>query len=372
MKKIFAGLTALAIAGAMAGAVPFAAGSLFDTSVKASAEETKQESLERFLSSGFANFDPDYIKSIIQDILLENNPDLSEFKMTIDGKVATVSVLPTSDNSGDFVYTAGTKTITVPVSIETDAETGEPRVIADGVRVTGNTPEGVLFVGQSWGKLCIVPDPDNMPEPKPTTGNTDVLYGVDPAYTVTIPASVDVTGGDQVTSIGFSDVVLENGQSIIVKLTDTANEHTPNATDFKLMSADNSPVIYNIKKGTENVKLGGEAAKFTYNGTTSEGAQELTITRPLSVVFAGSYKDTLTFTISVENKPTELSATVDGVTFTYHEGDNWGTIAENNANIENRNGYIFSGGYTLFKNGRYVKSEHEFDPNATDYSWEAD
>ena len=110
MKKIFAGLTALAIAGAMAGAVPFAAGSLFDTSVKASAEEA-YKTLEGLISSEFANFDPEYIKSIIQDILLENNPDLSEFKMTIDGKVATLLVQPTSDYSGDFTYTAGTITI---------------------------------------------------------------------------------------------------------------------------------------------------------------------------------------------------------------------------------------------------------------------
>ena len=85
--------------------------------------------------------------------------------------------------------------------------------------------------------------------------------------------------------------------------------------------------------------------------------------------FSGSYSDTLTFTVSVKKT---LTATISGVTFTYQEGDNWGTIAENNNNIENQNGYIFSGGYTLFKNGKYVKSEHEFDPNATDYTWEAD
>ena len=374
MKKIFAGLTALAIAGAMAGAVPFAAGSLFDTSVKASAEEA-YKTLEGLISSEFANFDPEYIKSIIQDILLENNPDLSEFKMTIDGKVATLLVQPTSDYSGDFVYTAGGTTITVPVSIETDAETGDQRVIADGVRVTGNTPEDVLFGAGSWSNSTkIKPDPDNMPEPKPTTGNTDVLYGVDPAYTVTIPASVDVTNGNKVTSIGFSDVVLENGQSIIVKLTDTANVHTDGATDFEMRSADDSPVIYNIKKGTENVKLGGEAAKFTYNGTTSKGAQELTITKPQDVLFAGSYKDTLTFTISVEKKPTALSATVGGVTFTYQEGDNWETIAENNANISiwdtPLGSYVESQSGVLCKGKDAVRPNHVFDPSATDYHWD--
>ena len=43
----------------------------------------------------------------------------------------------------------------------------------------------------------INPDPDNMPNPKQPTAYTQVEFTVDPTYTVTIPAKVELAEGEQ-------------------------------------------------------------------------------------------------------------------------------------------------------------------------------
>ena len=217
------------------------------------------------------------------------------------------------------------------------------------------------------GVIEIKPDSD------PPSGDTKVKYSIDPAYTVTIPASVDVTEKAQNASIGFSGVVLGMGDSIIVTLSGTANVNTKGAEKFTMKSADGSEAFYYIRKGTENVKLGGIAASFTYDGEIQDGSQQLTFTKPDEndqKKFSGSYSDTLTFTVSVKKT---LTATVRSVTFTYHEGDNWETIAENNADIRiwssYGNSFVESESGLLCRGGFIVKPDDVFDPNATDYYW---
>ena len=55
-KKIIAGFSAVAIAAAMAGAVPFTGANLLDTAVQASAEE--QQTLSDFIAEKFCSLSP--------------------------------------------------------------------------------------------------------------------------------------------------------------------------------------------------------------------------------------------------------------------------------------------------------------------------
>lgn len=133
----------------------------------------------------------------------------------------------------------------------------------------------------------------------PKTGTMNVTYSVNPTYTVTIPASV--TLGDDST-ISVSDVNLATGKKIVVKLTDATNKDLVSGTHFAVKTADATPATatYQVKKGTTVLDLNDTAYEFAYDGTTKTGSGDLTFTEPTDAMFAGTYTDQLTFTISVE------------------------------------------------------------------------
>ena len=141
------------------------------------------------------------------------------------------------------------------------------------------------------------------PAEQPDTRGTDIAYNFGAGYTVTIPASVNVTSGDVTEQIVFENVVLGNGQSIVVTLTDSAKTPDVDTDDFVMKTSDNTAeTTYNIKNaaGTK-LKRGDIAASFTYNGEVGSGTSNITFTQPTNAAFAGSYSDQLTFTISVED-----------------------------------------------------------------------
>jgi len=132
------------------------------------------------------------------------------------------------------------------------------------------------------------------------TGTMNVTYSVDPTYTVTIPASV--TLGGEPSTISVSDVNLATGKKIVVKLTDATNKDLVSGTHFAVKTADATPATatYQVKKGTTVLDLNDTAYEFAYDGTTKTGSGDLTFTEPTDAMFAGTYTDQLTFTISVE------------------------------------------------------------------------
>ena len=127
------------------------------------------------------------------------------------------------------------------------------------------------------------------------TGTMNVTYTVDPTYTVTIPASVTLGG---TSTIGVSNVNIGSGQKILVKLTAAAN--TVSDTNFTVKTTDNATATYQIKKGETALKLNDTAYEFSYDGTVHDGSGVLSFTVPTDAVYAGTYTDQLTFTISVE------------------------------------------------------------------------
>ena len=120
---------------------------------------------------------------------------------------------------------------------------------------------------------------------------TTVTYEVQPTYTVSIPAAVTLSDADVTADITASDVVIENGSQITVKLTAASN--TASGSTFNAKNGD-STVTYTIT-GDEAIAVGDTVATFTADGSktlTFSAADKSATTK------SGEHTETLTFTIS--------------------------------------------------------------------------
>lgn len=143
----------------------------------------------------------------------------------------------------------------------------------------------------------IIPDPDNMPNPKPASAGFEVKYDVDPSYTVTIPAGVDITTGDKTEDITLAQgALLPEGAKIKVVL--ESGQYTTSGSSFTAKTASgNSSASYQINDGA--VKVGDVVASLDKDTLTST----LTFSRTTTITptYAGAHTETLTFTITVED-----------------------------------------------------------------------
>ena len=140
----------------------------------------------------------------------------------------------------------------------------------------------------------------------PPTGATTVNYQVDPAYTVVIPESVTLTDAD-VTAIikiyGATEnynVVIGKGQKVNVALTASAN-------NFNVANTDGDTVAYTVndKNAVDDLTTVAEC-------TAAEGKKntDITFAKTGTAAYAGTYTDTLTFTVSLA----DAAVAVTGVT----------------------------------------------------------
>ena len=130
-------------------------------------------------------------------------------------------------------------------------------------------------------------NPGNVNTPVSTT----VTLNLDSMYTVTIPASVNLTetaAGSGIYSgsdtIAASDVRIPNGQKIKV----TVN------SDFEL-AAGTATLTYKMTANGTEVADGGIAAEFTEDDSVALGFETTS-----ALQYSGNYSDTMTFNISVE------------------------------------------------------------------------
>ena len=153
-----------------------------------------------------------------------------------------------------------------------------------------------------------------------TTDNrgANVSFDVDPAFTVTIPDKVDLADTDVTAAITGQDILLENDKHVVVSLTDAAN--TVNDTEFTVKTAEGAEANYQIKKDDTALKLNDEIVRFVYDGTENTFSQQLTFTAPTNVSYAGTYTDTLTFTVAVETPVHVTGVTLDRTSVTTSYG----------------------------------------------------
>jgi len=128
--------------------------------------------------------------------------------------------------------------------------------------------------------------------------STIVSYDVDAKYTVTIPAGVTLSNSEAVPkNIEASNVILESGKKITVKLTGASNTESGASFSAKTTKGD-STATYTIGKGNavSGVSIGDVVAEFNTNGS-----QALTFSNADGATYAGTHTETLTFGISVED-----------------------------------------------------------------------
>ena len=152
----------------------------------------------------------------------------------------------------------------------------------------------------AFADTTVIPDPDNMPNPKPPTANTQVEFTVAPAYTVTIPAKVELAEGEQGVYSGSDEissetVLLEPNQSISVTLTSDSGFKLANEADITVKLG------YKAETGSVTVTADNNGAVVATFGTSKvEQIQPITFTTTETPDFAGKYSDTVIFGISVK------------------------------------------------------------------------
>ena len=140
----------------------------------------------------------------------------------------------------------------------------------------------------------------------PKTGGTTVNYQVAPVYTVVIPESVTL-GNTKVTeqikiygATANDNVVIGKKQKVNVALTASAN-------DFKVKTADGETIAYTVndKNAVADLTTVAEC-------TAADGKKDtnITFTKTGTAAYAGTYTDTLTFTVSLA----DAAVAVTGVT----------------------------------------------------------
>ena len=127
-------------------------------------------------------------------------------------------------------------------------------------------------------------------------GSTEVSFNVDPTYTVTIPATVElnkvedngtVTYENDYTLTAQAGVRLKKGEYIEVTV----------ASDFEMTTTEGATLEYTITAEDAAVANNGVVATFG----TDKNAQSTTIHIAANDPdFAGEYKDTVTFTVAVK------------------------------------------------------------------------
>ena len=196
-----------------------------------------------------------------------------------------------------------------------------------------------------------------------TGGTTNVKFNavIEPAYTITIPASVDLNAETPTATIKAENVYLDTTKHKQINVTlDSAQYVNTGDSTFIAKTADgNSQVTYTIGKGeaTTGVKVGDTVAEFK-----ADGDQVLSFSEPTGATYAGTHTEMLTFGISVEDSFESVLA----------------PALENGAKIKFE--YQYNGRYSTYfeftnNNGSYTLSplaEDDDEFNTTNLSVKAD
>ena len=127
-------------------------------------------------------------------------------------------------------------------------------------------------------------------------GSTELSFNVDPTYTVTIPATVElerqedngtVTYENDYTLTAQAGVRLKKGEYIEVTV----------ASDFEMTTTEGATLDYTITAENAAVANNGVVAEFATDQAEQTATIHIAANDP---DFAGEYKDTVTFTLTVK------------------------------------------------------------------------
>ena len=128
-----------------------------------------------------------------------------------------------------------------------------------------------------------------------TGGSTEVSFIVDPTYTITIPATVEL---QKVDTDGV--ITYENDYSLTaeagVRLKKYEYIEVTVASDFKMTTAEGATLDYTITKDAAAL-VDSIVAEFDTDKAAQTSVIHIAANDP---DFAGEYKDTVTFTVAVK------------------------------------------------------------------------
>lgn len=129
-----------------------------------------------------------------------------------------------------------------------------------------------------------------------TGGSTEVSFNVDPTYTVTIPATVELNKVEDNGTVTYeNDYTI--GANAGVRLKKNEYIEVTVASDFEMTTTEGATLAYTITAEDAAVATGGVVATFG----TDKNAQSTTIHIAANDPdYAGEYKDTVTFTVAVK------------------------------------------------------------------------
>ena len=129
-----------------------------------------------------------------------------------------------------------------------------------------------------------------------TGGSTEVSFNVDPTYTVTIPATVELQKVEDNGTVTYeNDYTI--GANAGVRLKKNEYIEVTVASDFEMTTTEGATLAYTITAEDAAVANNGVVAEFE----TDKSAQSTTIHIAANDPdFAGEYKDTVTFTLTVK------------------------------------------------------------------------
>ena len=130
-----------------------------------------------------------------------------------------------------------------------------------------------------------------------TGGETELSFNVDPTYTITIPATVELAK----ETAGDGTVTYENdytiGANAGVRLKKNEYIEVTVTSDFTMETDEGAVLAYSITAGGNAVANNGVVAEFDTDKAEQTATIHIAANDP---DYAGEYKDTVTFTVAVK------------------------------------------------------------------------
>lgn len=127
------------------------------------------------------------------------------------------------------------------------------------------------------------------------TAEMTVSYTVEPSYTVTIPASVNLQIGEQTSAeVKVENVCIPYGQNVNVAISSATADAT--GENFQIKASSGKTLDYTITNSNSAVKIGDTIISAPAGDVAIE---TLTFTPPRNYKYSGTYTGTITFTVSV-------------------------------------------------------------------------